>query len=362
MRKFVQLPLIILFACMLLADTGFAQIDPAVEKAQKKEEKVRQKALKKQELRQQAQLKNEENYKSSETPAKKVKVEKVKKEKKTKSAALDYGQPVSKASKEKTVKQPKEKVAKAPKEKTVKQPREKTVQQTTKTANTKASKQAAVSTKPPKEKVQKTRKEKPLKEMNNANTVVTPVARPAPPKPRPKPEPKVVKRENRCAYAFNTTDEFTGKAKVATQGQNFFTYTEEDLRKFMEPGKEYLTCNGYISSISGIKALNVEYVFDSPYAKQEYGPLHNGSNLIIKLINGTTVTLLSQEFDPGTVDMSKLRTYYTTAYLISPKDEKELMKAEVDKVRVIWDVGYEDYEVYELDFFIDQLNCIYNAE
>jgi len=84
--------------------------------------------------------------------------------------------------------------------------------------------------------------------------------------------------------------------------------------------------------------------------------------LIIKLINGTTVTLLSQEFDPGTVDMSKLKTFYTTAYLIGPKDEKELMKAEVDKVRVIWDVGYEDYEVYELDFFIDQLNCIYSAE
>ena len=38
--------------------------------------------------------------------------------------------------------------------------------------------------------------------------------------------------------------------------------------------------------------------------------------------------------------------------------EKALKKGEVDRVRIIWDAGYEDYEVYNLDFFINQFKCL----
>lgn len=160
-----------------------------------------------------------------------------------------------------------------------------------------------------------------------------------------------------CKYLYNTVDEFTGKQKIGTENHHLFSYTEESLRKFMK-NKEFLTCNGYISRIAGMTALNLEFILDSPYAKQEYGPIQAGSSLIIKLINGETVTLESTQFDPGKIIQQKSKTYYSTSYLISAKMEKELRKAEVDKIRMVWGVGYVDYEIYELDFFIDLFNCL----
>ena len=122
--------------------------------------------------------------------------------------------------------------------------------------------------------------------------------------------------------------------------------------------KEFLDCTGYLSEIANVVALNLQIVMDSPYAKEEYGPIQSNSELIIRLINGETVTLLCQKFAPGMVDTRKGKTIYNTIFSINAKFEKDLSKIEIDKVRLVWGAGYEDYEVYELDFLIDQFACL----
>ncbi len=163
-----------------------------------------------------------------------------------------------------------------------------------------------------------------------------------------------------CAYAFNSVDEFTKQSKIGLKAQHFFSFTDPELRKFMKE-KEFLDCSGYLSDIAGMLTLNIQLIMDSPYSKEEYGPIQAGSNLIIRLINGETVTLLCEKYAPGTVDTRKKKTIYNTVYRINPKDEKLLSKIEIDKVRIVWGVGYEDYEVYELDFLIDQFSCLQAA-
>ncbi len=303
--------LLLVIAFQFFVVNTYAQIDPAVAKAQKKAEKARKKA-EKDAMRQHL-------------------------------VDLYNGTATEEDAPSKAPKPPKEKKATATKEKKDKAPKEKNsgldygAQKTAKT-NTKEPKykEATPVTKPAKEAVVKAQ-----------STVRTP-----PPAYNLMSAPT-----GQCKYSYNTIDEFTAKRKIATANQSLFTYTEEELRKFMKE-KEFLTCNGFISEIAGIKILNMEFIFDSPYAKQEYGPIQSGSSLIIRLINGETVALEAQQFDPGTKNLQKLKTYYSNVYLIPPKAEKELRKAEVDAVRMVWGTGYEDYEVYELDFFIDQFNCL----
>ena len=45
-------------------------------------------------------------------------------------------------------------------------------------------------------------------------------------------------------------------------------------------------------------------------------------------------------------------------YGIGKKELNKLKKISVDKMRVIWSTGYEDYEVIHVDFFKNQLSCL----
>jgi hypothetical protein len=49
---------------------------------------------------------------------------------------------------------------------------------------------------------------------------------------------------------------------------------------------------------------------------------------------------------------------YRVHYAIAQDQMSFLSKSEVDKIRVFWSSGYEEYEVYQLDFFMKQLACL----
>ncbi len=171
---------------------------------------------------------------------------------------------------------------------------------------------------------------------------------------------KIVKPEQECSYDMNEVDQFTKKLKVATKPSFFFGYTHPELEKFLKGG-HYLVVTGHMSEVSGLKALNLKFTFDSESAQQDYGSILEGSRLLISLLDGTTITLVSGEADGGRIDRNKKQTVYKSYFVIDSRSEKKLKKSEVNKVRMVWSQGFEDYDVTEVDFIINQLNCINNA-
>ena len=138
----------------------------------------------------------------------------------------------------------------------------------------------------------------------------------------------------------------------------FFTYTNEELRSVFRD-KDYITCNGYLSSLSGgLKFLTLNITIASKTAQREYGILEKGGQINIKLLDGENVKLVNTKTSMGTENPLDDSVSYRAQYLVSSGDEKKLKKSEVDKVRIIWSSGYEDYEIYELDFFMDQFKCL----
>lgn len=163
--------------------------------------------------------------------------------------------------------------------------------------------------------------------------------------------------EVECEYSVRERDEFTNKIKVMTKPQPFFAYTQKELQPFMRED-DYLKCSGSLGRVMGMTILNLKFEIESTMAQQEYGRIVAGSQLMVKLLDGTTVKLTCQESEEGTVDENGGRTVYRTFYGIDKNEEKQLLKSEVIKVRMVWSKGFEDYEVNELDFFIDHLNCL----
>jgi hypothetical protein len=172
---------------------------------------------------------------------------------------------------------------------------------------------------------------------------------------------RIIEYQTSCEYSMNEIDAFTRKRKITTTSKFFFGYTHPKLQEFLK-GENYLTCEGYMSQVGSLKSLNLKYTIDSPTAQDDYGNILEGSRLLISLLDGTVITLVSAEQDGGRIDRSKQQTIYKTFYIIDARSEKKLLKSEISEVRMVWTKGYENYEVFEVDFIINGLKCLNKAD
>ncbi|MCB0599926.1 MAG: hypothetical protein KDC28_01810 [Saprospiraceae bacterium] len=160
-----------------------------------------------------------------------------------------------------------------------------------------------------------------------------------------------------CAYAYDDTDPLSKQHRIDVAKEVLLEYTHEPLRSYYKD-KPYLTCAGYLSAQPGYKYLTLEITIHSERARQSFGSLVKGTALTIRLIDGNVLYLTTNNTDNGAVDLARRTTTYTSTYVLSKKAEKILSQSELDLIRVVWSTGYEDYDIYNLDFFIHQFNCL----
>lgn len=166
-----------------------------------------------------------------------------------------------------------------------------------------------------------------------------------------------LEKQVQCKYKFNGKDQ-SGRVRKELDPQHLFSFTDEKLRMFLKD-KEYLSCKGFLSSLDGgYRFLTLEFTFSTPNAREAYGFIEKGSILTIRLINGDFINLKSGSMDRGSYDTKENLLTYRVHYGIAGDQISFLEKSEVDKIRVFWSSGYEEYEVYQLDFFMKQLACL----
>ncbi|MFK8104970.1 MAG: hypothetical protein AB8G15_20800 [Saprospiraceae bacterium] len=165
-----------------------------------------------------------------------------------------------------------------------------------------------------------------------------------------------------CKISFNGVDEFTGRKRRDVQKQKLFSFTSDKFRPFLK-GKEHILCEGFVSSLSGgYRVLSLAFSINSENAKKEFGSIPQGSVLTLKFLDGKSIRLDNKVADRGRFDASTKMTYYKGQYIVGASEEKQLRKKEVDKLRIVWGTGYEDYEIYEMDFFMNQFDCLENSK
>ncbi len=162
----------------------------------------------------------------------------------------------------------------------------------------------------------------------------------------------------KCNLVFDGVDDFSGKKRKEVAGEILFSYTSDEMRPYFKE-KDYIACSAYVSSLTGgYKFLTLEITIASEHAQRDYGIIEKGSVVTIKLMDGGNVKLFNNKTDVGVIDKLENAVTYKAQYIISSGAEKILRKNEIDKIRLIWSSGYEDYEVYNLDFFINQFRCL----
>lgn len=157
-----------------------------------------------------------------------------------------------------------------------------------------------------------------------------------------------------CKVVTETNNKIT---KVTAGGLIAFKYTPEALNSYYKD-RAYMEAEAQVSTQPGFKYLTLIITIHSDRARQSFGQWQQGSQLSLTLVNGETVILSNTLNDGGTIDYQKKVTRYTANFILSGKDEKTLQQTPVEKLRIVWSTGFEDYEVYGMDFLIRLLACI----
>lgn len=152
-------------------------------------------------------------------------------------------------------------------------------------------------------------------------------------------------------------DDFSKLTKTFVANSILFEYTPKVIRSHINK-KAFVTA--YVSAfhIQGRFYFNVMIDVASEKARQTYGYISQGGQLILQLVNGDVYSLNSTGNSIGTIMPSGKFTRYDVAYAVDYKIINELKKHPLDKVRLVWSTGYEDYPVYNVDVLKDQVICL----
>lgn len=160
-----------------------------------------------------------------------------------------------------------------------------------------------------------------------------------------------------CKLAYEGVDADTRQLRRDVQKQLLFSHTDERLRMVLKD-REYLRCEGFATSIGGYRFITLQFTFAYPNAREAYGFIEKGSILTVKMLDGSFVNLRSGKMDKGSFDTLSNVLTYNVHYPIDRSQISMLLNSEVDSILVFWSSGYEEYEVFEIDFFINQLACL----
>ena len=78
-------------------------------------------------------------------------------------------------------------------------------------------------------------------------------------------------------------------------------------------------------------------------------------------MDGTEVRLYNHIASAGKWDVTTQSYIYRGVYPIGISEEKLLRSVEADHIRVHWSKAQDQYEIFELDFFINHFNCLENG-
>ncbi|MFZ1676138.1 MAG: hypothetical protein WAT91_02630 [Saprospiraceae bacterium] len=160
-----------------------------------------------------------------------------------------------------------------------------------------------------------------------------------------------------CHLEIDTIDAVTGTHRKGLEPALIFTDTDPDLRPYFK-SKELIRCYGRLSKIGAYIYFTIDFQIASSHSQGNFGSLESGSLLRLRLLNGKYVSLYNLKSDRGRIDPYSGNTIFSGQYALGKEEIKLLSSSSLDKIRLLWGTGYEDYDVYKIDFFIDQLKCL----
>jgi hypothetical protein len=160
-----------------------------------------------------------------------------------------------------------------------------------------------------------------------------------------------------CVLTTDVRDEFSGERRREVQREELFRYTNPSLRPYLQ-GREHIICQASVSQNGKLYLLNFTFTISDANARRAFGSLPKNGVAVLKFLDGETLTLTNLRADEGRTSDDKITHTFTGQYVLDAAALKKMQKSLLDKIRIAWATGYEDYEIHQVDLIARQLGCL----
>lgn len=159
-----------------------------------------------------------------------------------------------------------------------------------------------------------------------------------------------------CAFDLETRDEFSGAIYRRTVAVELFRHTPQALKAYLA-GKPNVRCNAALASDGTQSTLLLTFIIQDPNPRKAFGKLDKNSQATLWFMDGSSFVLYNQRPDEGFQNPEDQSLIYQGQYLLNAEVLKKMKRNELDKVRIAWGSGYEDYEVHFVQLFMQLSDC-----
>jgi hypothetical protein len=159
-----------------------------------------------------------------------------------------------------------------------------------------------------------------------------------------------------CQFSVNKTDEFSGKIYKELVYEEAFRYTNDFMKSHLN-GKPHIVCEASLGVLGDLTLLNLKVTINELNALKSFGGIQKNGICTLKLINGNVVNLLSIRDEDGILDEVGGFCVFNMQFSGDKSSLKLLQKSELDKIKISWKRGFEEYEIYNVDIFKRQSSC-----
>jgi hypothetical protein len=160
-----------------------------------------------------------------------------------------------------------------------------------------------------------------------------------------------------CVLTLDTRDAFSGELRRETDQEEIFRFTNPSLKTYFTD-RDHIICRASLASNSGTYLLQLQFTINDVNAQRAFGNLPRNGVAILRLFDGETYTLYNLRADEGKASEDKKQFTFTGQYVVDPGMLKKLRKTLLDKIRIAWSTGYEDYDVHNVDFLQRHMDCL----
>lgn len=174
---------------------------------------------------------------------------------------------------------------------------------------------------------------------------------------KPEADPMLYPPVPPCRWAVDERDAFSGEVRKETEREVLFRYTNPKLQA-LYPDRPHTVGEATLGRTGDVLRFDLILTISDPNARNVFGKLALNSPALFKLLDGTTLTLNNLKGDEGTALPDNAGYVYRAQYMLDKTAVKQVKKSGLDKVRLTWATGYEDYDIQLVDFLQRALRCI----
>ena len=162
-----------------------------------------------------------------------------------------------------------------------------------------------------------------------------------------------------CEITFDGFDDLLGSKKKEVKSEFFFGYSQKKMKSYFK-NDDFIKCDAFVSKVGKKYYITLKLRVKSKDAKKTYGMLRANETMRFEMVDGSKVYCTSMIQDDGTIEPYTGNTIYNGIFEINKDDLNTLKDSFLDNIGVIWSSGYEQYNIFNVDFLKNQLECLEN--